>query len=181
MKKNRTGTWIPFKNQRAKIFLIMKLTLLLVFGFVFTLSASVRAQEQTVTLNVERVSFVKVVSETQLDFFYSFNEVNVNREITLNVKNVKIDDVLRRILGKDFTWEYIDDMVIIKPAYRVVVDSVRKNIRIVGKVTDKAGISMPGVTVKLEGTNLGSATDTKGIFILALPLTKGGRQLGRYR
>ena len=155
----------------------MKLTLLLVFGFVFTLSASVGAQEQTVTLNVERVSFVKVVSElkrqTQLDFFYSFNEVNVNREITLNVKNVKIDDVLRRILGKDFTWEYIDDMVIIKPAYRVVVDSVRKNIRIVGKVTDKAGISMPGVTVKLEGTNLGSATDTKGIFILALPLTKG--------
>ena len=58
----------------------MKLTFLLVCGFVFSLSAAVRAQDQTVTLKVKKTPFTKVISElkrqTQLDFFYSFNEVD---------------------------------------------------------------------------------------------------------
>ena len=97
----------------------MKLTFLLVLGFVFSLSASVRAQDQIVTLKVKKTPFSKVISElkqqTSLDFFYSFNEVNVNQLISLDVKNMKIDEVLRRMLGERFTWEYVDNMVVIKP------------------------------------------------------------------
>ena len=97
----------------------MKLTFLLICGFVFSLSASVRAQDQMVTLKVEEMSFVNVISElkkqTQLDFFYSFDEIKVDRKISLDVKNVKVDDVLQYILGNNFTWEYVDNMVIIKP------------------------------------------------------------------
>lgn len=55
----------------------MKLTLLLICGFVLTLSAEVRAQDQMVTLKVEGSTFKEVIAElkrqTQLDFFYSFN------------------------------------------------------------------------------------------------------------
>lgn len=98
----------------------MKLTFLMMCVFVFSLSARVRAQDQMVTLKVAGAPFTKVISElkrqTQLDFFYSFNEVDVNQTISLNVKNVKIDEVLKRLLGSKFTWEYIDRMVIIKPA-----------------------------------------------------------------
>ena len=93
---------------------------LMMCAFIFSLSAGVRAQDQVVTLKVEGMPFTKVISElkrqTQLDFFYSFNEVDVNQTISLNVKNVKIDEVLRQVLGSKFTWEYVDKMVIIKPA-----------------------------------------------------------------
>ena len=90
MKKNRTGTYFPLRKSRVKILMVMKLTFLLVLGFVFSLSASVRAQDQIVTLKVKKTPFSKVISElkqqTSLDFFYSFNEVDVNQLISLDVK-----------------------------------------------------------------------------------------------
>ena len=61
----------------------MKLTFLLICGFVLSLSASVKAQDQMVTLKVEDMPFLKVISElkrqTQLDFFYSFDEVDIQK------------------------------------------------------------------------------------------------------
>ena len=59
----------------------MKLTLLLICGFVLSLSAEVRAQDQMVTLKVEGSTFKEVIAElkrqTQLDFFYSFNYIKI--------------------------------------------------------------------------------------------------------
>ena len=76
MKKKRTGTWFPLKKSRAKILMVMKLTFLLVCGFVLSLSAAVRAQDQMVTLKVNGMTFTKVIAElkrqTRLDFFLQF-------------------------------------------------------------------------------------------------------------
>ena len=153
----------------------MKLTFLLICGFVFSLSASVRAQDQMVTLKVEEMSFVNVISElkkqTQLDFFYSFDEIKVDRKISLDVKNVKVDDVLQYILGNNFTWEYVDNMVIIKPI--VLKQSQKKSLRVKGFVYDTQKQPLPGVTVKMVGVSLGTATDTKGWFALDLPIMEG--------
>ncbi len=153
----------------------MKLTFLMMCVFVFSLSARVRAQDQMVTLKVAGAPFTKVISElkrqTQLDFFYSFNEVDVNQTISLNVKNVKIDEVLKRLLGSKFTWEYIDRMVIIKPAS---LDSPeKKSLRVKGFVYDMQRIPIPGVTVKVAGVSLGTATDARGWFAMDLPVTSG--------
>ena len=175
MKKKRTGTWIPLKKSRAKILMMMKLTFLLMCGFVLSLSAAVRAQDQMVTLKVEEMPFTKVISElkrqTQLDFFYSFNEVDVSQTVSLDVKNTKIDEVLRQILGKRFTWEYIDKMVIIKPVE--LNDKEKKSVRVKGFVYDTGKLPMPGVTVKVVGLPVGTATNEKGWFAMDLPLQKG--------
>lgn len=174
MKKNRTGTYFPLRKSRVKILMVMKLTFLLVLGFVFSLSASVRAQDQIVTLKVKKTPFSKVISElkqqTSLDFFYSFNEVNVNQLISLDVKNMKIDEVLRRMLGERFTWEYVDNMVVIKPL--PVGEQEKKSVRVKGFVYDVNKQPLVGVTVKLVGVTLGTATDAKGWFALELPLAK---------
>ena len=154
----------------------MKLTFLLMCGFVFSLSASVRAQDQMVTLKVEGMPFTKVISElkrqTQLDFFYSFDEVDVNQAISLNVKNAKVDEVLRQMLGRRFTWEYVDKMVIIKPV--ASSDELeKKSVRVKGFVYDTQKQPMPGVTVKVTGVAVGTSTDAKGWFAMDLPLQKG--------
>lgn len=150
----------------------MKLTFLLVCGFVLSLSAAVRAQDQMVTLKVNGMTFTKVIAElkrqTRLDFFYSFNEVDVNRAISLDVENVKIDEVLHQILGKKFTWEYVDQMVVIKPAVSSD-EPEKKSIRITGKVTDENKQPLPGVTVAVKGLSVGTATDKDGKYALSLP------------
>ena len=153
----------------------MKLTFLLMCGLVLSLSATVRAQDQMVTLKVDGMAFTKVISElkrqTQLDFFYSFNEVDVNRVISLDVKNEKIDAVLRQILGNGFSWEYIDNMVIIKPV--LLNEPEKKSVRVKGFVLDTKKQPLPGVTVKVVGISIGTATNQKGWFAIDLPLQKG--------
>jgi len=42
-----------------------------------------------------------------------------------------------------------------------------------GIVTDEKKVPMPGVTVRIEGTTLGTATDNKGEFKLQLPMKSG--------
>lgn len=154
---------------------IMKLTFLFVCAFVLSLSAGVRAQDQMVTLKVEGSTFKEVISElkryTRLDFFYSFNEVDVTRPISLNVTQERVDDVLRLILGDGFTWEYHDDMVIIKPA--LVKDEEVKPLKVKGFVYDENKVPMPGVTVVLMETTVGAVTDAMGWFQLTLPINDG--------
>lgn len=49
----------------------------------------------------------------------------------------------------------------------------QQTYRLKGTVTDPRGIPLPGVTVRLEGTNIGVASDNNGSFILNLPQPKG--------
>ena len=44
---------------------------------------------------------------------------------------------------------------------------------LVGIVTDQKKVPMPGVTVKIFGTNIGTATNAKGQFSLTLPMAQG--------
>ena len=52
-------------------------------------------------------------------------------------------------------------------------DSTVKQFQIKGKVTDKKGEVIPGVTVRLDSTSLGAATDVNGEFSLTLSMDKG--------
>ena len=45
----------------------------------------------------------------------------------------------------------------------------KQNITVTGTVTDEKGAPLPGVTVLLKGTNLGTATDLKGNFSIIAP------------
>lgn len=154
----------------------MKLTLLLVLGFVFSLSANVRAQDQMVTLKMSNTTFPKVIAElkrqTNLDFFYSMNEIDITRPISLDVKDERVDDVLHLILGEDFTWEYQNNIVVIKPVY-TKGDDEKKGMTLKGFVYDEKKQPLPGVTVKLMGVSIGTATNEKGWFSIDLPINKG--------
>lgn len=156
---------------------IMKLTLLLVLGIVFTLSANVRAQDQMVTLKVSGSTFPKVIAElkrqTNLDFFYSMNEIDITRPISLDVKNERVDDVLHQILGDAFSWEYQNNMVVIKPVYAKDDDNKKKSMTLKGFVYDEKKQPMPGVTVQVMETTVGTITNAKGWFSITLPMLKG--------
>lgn len=167
MKKNKRVRSGLLKSRRTKNFLAMKLTFLLVCGIIFSVSAAVRAQDQMVTLKMKNTSFGKVIVElkrqTQLDFFYSFDEVDVNRNVSISVVNAPIGEVLHKILGKRYTLEYMDNMVIIKPAAEQL-QQTPELIEVTGKVTDEKGNPVPGATVIVHGTTVGTATDANGRY-----------------
>jgi TonB-dependent starch-binding outer membrane protein SusC len=51
-------------------------------------------------------------------------------------------------------------------------ESAAQQKRIFGKVFNTSNLPMPGVNVQLKGTNIGTFTDTKGVFTLNIPDTK---------
>lgn len=72
-----------------------------------------------------------------------------------------------RKTGLEYSIE--EKTVIIKRAAKQPV----KICRLSGVVFDVQKQTMPGVTVKVEGMTLGTATNNEGKFVLELPMQKG--------
>lgn len=176
MKKNREMYRGLFLAPRSKLFLVMKLTFLFLLIGLLEVHASVRAQERMINLDVKEMTlrdvFDELKKQTDMDFFFSNRELDMNKRVTIRMRDVGLTDVLAGILGRDYSFEIFSGMVIIKPVMQK--DSVRvKEVVIKGIVKDKNKSPMPGVTVKLGNTGIGTATNVKGFFQLTLPIMKG--------
>jgi TonB-linked SusC/RagA family outer membrane protein len=55
------------------------------------------------------------------------------------------------------------------PAGKKQVVKASQNIKITGQVTDEQGLGMPGVSVVVTGTTIGTVTDIKGNYNLSIP------------
>lgn len=150
----------------------MKLIFCFICCFLFSLHASIRAQKQMVTLKLEKTSVAEAIRElkqqTRLDFFFSNKEVNVKKTVSLNCENMRIDEVLQQLLGTEFQFEFVDNMVIITPGFRKSEEET-KSVLYKGTVCDSQGQPLPGVTVAVKGTSLGVATDVNGNFQIQMP------------
>ena len=67
-----------------------------------------------------------------------------------------------------YVW-IMNDVVVIKDEIVVAVDTARGKQQVFkGIVKDKMGDPLPGVTILIEGTTIGCATDINGRYSLAL-------------
>ena len=179
MKKNRIGTrsdgWIFVR----KCVLMMKFVFIFMMCCLFQIQAAVYSQQAKVSVEFRNVSLEKVFQELErqsnCSFLYNHRVVEARGRVSIQVVDKELSQVLDELLtklGLGFTFD--DNLVIIKERTSMWgKDSVQKGLRIVGRVVDEKKQAMPGVTVKLTGTTLGTATDSKGIFTMTLPLAKG--------
>ena len=154
--------------------MLMKLCLLLICCFTLTLSASSFAQQERVSFDLKNVS-VKVVldeiqKQTNLCFIFNPNQTEQLGKLSLRVKNETVEEVLNRVLkDTDLTFKFKNDLIMIVPKGEVKDDETKKNLRIVGLVTDNKKTPLPGVTVIVKGLTIGTATDANGRYSLSLP------------
>lgn len=129
-----------------------------------------------VNLDVQNTSLVKIIEslrvQTRYNFLFNSDELSGYTGITVKMQSVTLKQALDSLLiGRKTGLEYSieEKTVIIKRA-------VQKNVkvcRLSGSVLDIQKQTMPGVTVKVEGMTLGTATDNEGKFVLELPMEKG--------
>ena len=77
--------------------------------------------------------------------------------------------------GTDLTWSFWKDVVVIKdreenPEIKAVTEKEKHLVK--GTVRDEKGESLPGVSVLIKGTSIGTATDIDGRFIFSIPVGK---------
>ena len=89
--------------------------------------------------------------------------------VTLSMTQATLPEILDKVLkSQGFTYEIQDKIVIIK-----VADEEKKSVTVKGIVYDEKKQPMPGVTVQVVGTSVGTATTSKGWFSIDLPMLQG--------
>ena len=164
MKKKpnvRTGE----RSVLKKICTVMKLCLFLLLITIYSVSAKSVAQNVRLSMEKKSESLVKVLNElgekSGYEFFYNDDEVTgVN--VSVSVKNATVTEILERVLkGTSLVYHIVDNVIVISPKTEDQRPVVWK---ITGIVKDEVGMPLPGVTVALKGTTIGTATDADGKF-----------------
>lgn len=175
MEKKLESGGIGLKIPCHKVILVMKLTCFLMCCLLFNVQAAVKAQGQTVSLKLDQVSVAEAIrqlkEQTQLDFFFSNKQVDVDRKVSLDLQDIRLDEALKMLLGEGYSYEFLDDVVVIKPVEvkNPEMGVPQEKVTVKGVVRDEKGELLPGVTVTIKGTSLGTATDVDGKWKLDLP------------
>lgn len=154
------------------IIIAMKLTTIILLTACLQVSAKGYSQ---ISLNEKNVSLQKVFKEIQrqsgYDFLYSSELMQQAGKVSINVRNVTLQQALEECLaGKPLVYSIIQKTVVIKSkAESLHVDSLvapPPPIDVHGRVVNEKGEAMEGATVTVKGTRNATATDANGEFSL---------------
>ncbi|MGN6181642.1 MAG: TonB-dependent receptor, partial [Mucilaginibacter sp.] len=145
----------------------MKLTFILLVATFLQVSAATYAQK--VTLNVKKVSIVKVFkqiqAQTNYDFLYNEEDLKKAKPVSLNAQNAPLAEVLNECFADQqlsYTIQNTTILITKKPVQSAVKITVK------GRVTDTTGMSLPGVTVRVRGTSIATITDAMGAYSITV-------------
>ncbi len=156
-----------------KIFTVMKLTVIMSL-LIITQAFALRSYSQKTLLNLKmsNVSVKDVLREIEdkSDFYFLYNNdlIDVNRTVSIEAKNEKIQDVLVQLFSdKNVSFLVKERQIVLSPVVSVNGVNQQKLKAVSGKVSDSSGSSLPGVSVVLKGTTNGTITDMDGKFTLS--------------
>ena len=152
-----------------KIFLIMKLTTLLLFVNLLQISATGFAQTGRFNLHLDKTTIKEALSiiESQSSYKFVYRDSDIeNKVVSTNIVNSSINDVLKVMLNNTGSKFRIleNNLIVIAP------DEVLQQKKLTGTIVDQSnGEPLIGVTIMIEGTTQGTVTDANGKFSIALP------------
>lgn len=168
--------FVPAGMKRLKIVRIMKLFSIFMLVFTLGVSASGFSQKQLVTLDLKRSDmnslFREIWKQTGVRFVYNEKYVVDFPLLDVKVDKQEVKTVLDDIF-KGTAFECIFENNVVFVSKRVVLkedQKKEKKVTLKGKVTDKEGEPIPGVTVFVPGSNIGVITDTSGFYKLTMYL-----------
>lgn len=165
-KPKNSGMRFPLFQNDLKL----KLTTLLLLVSLFSIRANTYAQKTKVNLELNNTTVETVIEtieqKTDFRFIYKMSDIDLNRVISINVKNQAIDVVLEKLFKGTATDYIVRDTQIIlkKPLIEKTSTTfyVKKTIK--GKVSDENGMPLPGASIMDEKTKKGVITDIDGNF-----------------
>ena len=160
--------------KRLKIVRIMKL--FSIFMLVFTLGgfASGYSQKQVVTLNLKQCDVNTLLQEiwkqTGLRFVYNEQDVARLKRFDVNAQQKQVDEILDHIFkNTPYQCAYESDVIYITPRPVGDLPQVKQErVKLSGNIKDKNGNVLPGVTVFIGNSDIGTSSDINGNYQLAI-------------
>jgi TonB-linked SusC/RagA family outer membrane protein len=172
-----------FIRKRLRVILLkMKLLSVLLFTGSMAFAASSYSQMTKIDLQLRNASMTEILNsiEKKSEFIFIYNKkiVDLKEKKTISVRNESIEAVLEQLFrdtGVMFRVDdrqvflYKDDEIQLLPIEAVAEIEQPKRIGISGKVTDAKGDPIPGASVIVKGTTIGTVTGGDGVFVLEVP------------
>ena len=157
------------KSMKSLARTVMCTMLFVSFAFVANAFGQVRC-----SLNVKEASLKEVFQElgnlTDYRFVYSNNEIEAVSDVTVNMQNCELRDILSACLkGTGLGFRIEGRNVIVSPKLQLEEDEEKENVTVRGWVRDVNKNPLPGVTIRVKGTTVGFVTDMDGKFDIDLP------------
>lgn len=176
MKKRQNRACTSRWKSWHKMLMFMKLLGVLLFGVCMSMHASVLAQNARITIDLKNVSLTTVLEElgkqSKCDFFYNYALMKAKGSVSVKAENRELARVLDDLLPTlGLEYSYDGNVVVIKE--KATEPEKKKSLVVQGWVYDKNHQILPGVTVKVAGTSIGTSTNVRGWFSLPLPVLKG--------
>ena len=171
MKKNNFFIWEYKNSGLQKILRIMKLTtFIFLISVINVFAGNTYSQTKILNLNMKNSTVKEVLQniENQSEFYFMYSEklVDVNRRVSVKMKNQKIDKVLDDLFAGTNVKHKVKDRFILltTPDVSGIVSTLQQQKIIKGIVTDESGQPLPGVTVVIKGTTQGVVTNIDGNY-----------------
>ncbi|NDK40291.1 SusC/RagA family protein, partial [Pseudoxanthomonas gei] len=142
--------------------------------------------ERVVTIHLDQVdirTFLNTLEKsTGVDFVYSSKAIGAQRKLSIHQNAQKLSQVLDAALKSlNISYRLVDGAILLQRSVTepTSTDEARQTSEttfqeptdqtISGAVTDESGMSLPGVSVVLKGTQRGTTTDGNGKYSLSIP------------
>jgi len=179
MKKN-TNFKVPNSSQGInQLFLIMRLTFLMLFALTFTASASIVSQ--TISFSARNMpiekAFKEIKKQTGFVFFYDESAIQRDEKVSFRLLNSSIEEALNAcLIGKSLTYSIVEKTIVIKkklsdamPISMVSgLPAIQLSIDVKGRVVNEKGEPLESVSVVVKGTQKGVVTNSKGEFLITM-------------
>ena len=145
---------------------------LLFLVFTTQISLNAYSQDKSLTFSLKNATLKEIINEIRKlsDYDFVYRDVNLEafKRRDVSYKDAAIDAVLTDCLrGTGLTYEINGKTIIIRKESPKEENQKMKTVT--GKVTDERGEVLPGVTIMIKGTALGTATDADGNYKLNVP------------
>src|SRR5687768_5515615 len=113
-----------------------------------------------------------IEEQSQFKFVYDKSLLGYQGLFTIDETNISLPDLLRKIAGQsDLRFKQVNNTINVK-VVKTLVEAVNKQIAdvtITGTVVDQDGEPVPGATVYIPGTGIGTVTDGDGKYSITIP------------
>ncbi len=170
-KKHRLHSILLFIDSNKGLLMMFNWVLVFTFLFCIRVSANSYSQGVKVCLDFKNTQLKQALSALEekgkVRFLYSEEFLPSQKEVSLQVKNVSVVEVLEKILyDTGLTYKVVNnDLLVISPEGTGIDAS---QIIIKGKITDEHGEPLIGVSVKVKGTQTGTSSDINGQYSISV-------------
>jgi TonB-linked SusC/RagA family outer membrane protein len=148
----------------------MKLTAIIIIAALTNVSA--KGYSQIVTLHQKNTTVAKVLrsieKQTGYHFLYDKQDISKAGDINIEVANVSLEEALDQCFkDQPLTYKIFQQTIVVKKKDAGIVNAIAA-FKVQGIVSDAKG-PLPGVSVKVKGSDVGTVTDVNGKYSLNAP------------